>query len=136
MAGQVKFEIESDSMGNVFKFTLGLGVGVQADIGPFKAEAYYFQNDYLVVGTNEIGFGIGEELKASIDLVVASAEIDVEAAALMIQTSCAGGTALWLVAQLTIGVDVTIAWVIDIDFEYQMQMQTNLDGGPCPAPMV
>ena len=64
-AGQVKFEIESDSSGNVFKFTLGLGIGVQADIGPFKAEAYFFQNDYLVVGTNEIGFGIGEELKAS-----------------------------------------------------------------------
>lgn len=135
-AGQVKFEIESDSSGNVFKFTLGLGIGVQADIGPFKAEAYFFQNDYLVVGTNEIGFGIGEELKASIDLVIASAEVDVEAAALMIQTSCAGGTTLWLVAQLTIAVDITIAWVIDIDFEYQMQMQSNLDGGPCPAPMV
>jgi hypothetical protein len=135
-AGQVKFEIESDSSGNVFKFTLGLGIGVQADIGPFKAEAYFFQNDYLVVGTNEIGFGIGEELKASIDLVIASAEVDVEAAALMIQTSCAGGTSLWLVAQLTIAVDITIAWVIDIDFEYQMQMQSNLDGGPCPAPMV
>jgi hypothetical protein len=135
-AGQVKFEIESDSSGNVFKFTLGLGIGVQADIGPFKAEAYFFQNDYLVIGTNEIGFGIGEELKASIDLVIASAEVDVEAAALMIQTSCAGGTALWLVAQLTIAVDITIAWVIDINFEYQMQMQSNLDGGPCPAPMV
>jgi len=135
-AGQIKFEIESDDSGNVFKFTLGLGAGVQADVGPFKAEAYYFQNDYFVVGTSEIGFGIGIEFKASIDLEIVSAEVDVEAAALMIQTSCTPGTALWLVAQLTIGVDITIAWVIDIDFEYQMQMQSNLDGGPCPAPMV
>jgi hypothetical protein len=135
-AGQVKFEIESDDQGNVFKFTLGFGVGVQADIGPFKAEAYFFQNDYLVVGTNEIGFGIGVELKAQIDMEVVSAEVDVEAAALMIDTTCGPSTTLWLVAQLTIGVDITIAWVIDIDFEYQMQMQSNLDGGPCPAPMV
>lgn len=135
-AGQVKFEIESDASGNVFKFTLGFGVGVQADIGPFKAEAYFFQNNYLVVGTSEIGFGIGLELKASIDMEIVSAEVDVEAAALMIVTSCPAGTALWLVGQLTIGVDITIAWVIDIDFEYQMQVQSNLDGGPCPAPMV
>lgn len=137
VAGQVKFEIETSAAGNLFKFTLGLGFGVQADIGPFKAEAYYFDNFYFVAGTNEIGFGIGEEIKASIDLGVVSAEIDVEAAALMIVTSCnVSDTTLWLVAQLTIAVDITIAWVIDINFEYQLQSQTNLDGGPCPAPMV
>jgi hypothetical protein len=136
-AGQVKFEIETSAAGNVFKFTLGLGFGIQADIGPFKAEAYYFENFYFVAGTNEIGFGIGEEIKASIDLGVVSAEIDVEAAALMIVTSCdVSDTTLWLVAQLTIAVDITIAWVIDINFEYQLQSQANLDGGPCPAPMV
>jgi hypothetical protein len=110
---------------------------VQADIGPFKAEAYFFQNDYLVVGTSEIGFGIGLELKASIDLEIVSAEVDVEALALLMWTSCPPAPdTLWLVGQLTIGVDITIAWVIDIDFEYQLQVTSNLNGGTCPAPMV
>ena len=115
---------------------MGFGVGVQADIGPFKAEAYFLQNDYFIVGTNEIGFGIGVELKASIDLEIVSAEVDVEARALLVETTCGVDTTLWQVAQLTVGVDITIAWVIDIEFEYTLQAQTNLDGGPCPEPMV
>ena len=136
VAGQIKVEIESSTEGNVFKLTLGLGAGVNIPIGPFKAEAYYFENNYLIVGTNEIGFGVGEEIKATLDLDVASVEIDVEAAAYLVITTCTGSDTTWLVAQLTIGVDVTIAWVIDIDFEYQMQTQANLNGGPCAAPMV
>ncbi|HEY8755592.1 MAG TPA: hypothetical protein VIN65_04480, partial [Candidatus Dormibacteraeota bacterium] len=136
-AGQVKFDIESDATGNMFKFTLGLGAGVDFDIGIGKAEAYFFQNDYFVVGTNEIGFGIGVEIKGKVDLEVVEVEIDVEAAALMVETTCVAGSTWWLVGQLTIGIDVTIAWVIDIDFEVQMQMQTNVDGGPCTnTPMV
>lgn len=136
VAGQIKVEIESSTAGNVFKLTLGVGAGVNIPIGPFKAEAYYFENNYLIIGTNEIGYGVGEEIKATLDLDVASVEIDVEAAAYLIITTCAGRDTTWLVAQLTIGVDVTIAWVIDINFEYQMQTQANLNGGPCAAPMV
>lgn len=135
-SGQMKFEIESSSEGDMFKFTLGLGVGAGTSIGPFEAKAHFYQNDYLVIGSNEIGLGVGVELKAEIDLEVAKAEVDVEALALMIRNECPPDSTWWLVGQLTIGVDVTIAWVVDIDFEYQWQLQTNLDGGPCGPPMV
>jgi hypothetical protein len=53
---------------------------------------------------------------------------------LLVKTTCAAGHTWWLVGQLTLGIDVTIAWVIDIDFEYQLQVQTNANGGPCTTP--
>lgn len=136
LAAQAKFELESDKSGETFKFTLGVGFGLEFEVAKFKAKGYVFQNDYLIVGRNEIGFGVGLELKASIDLAEAlTAEIDVEGLASVIHTQCPAGKAMWLVTQLTIGVDITIAWIIDIDFEFQLQGQSNLDGGPCPAPM-
>jgi hypothetical protein len=134
-AGQLKFEIQSDSSGNAFKLTLGLGVGVEGDIGPFEAKAFFFENAYVVVGTNQVGFGMGLELKGEIDLKVISAEIDVEASAMAIEATCPAGSTQWLVAQLTIAVDITIAWVIDIEFDYKMQVETNLNDGPCPVPV-
>jgi hypothetical protein len=42
VAGEGKLEIESDSSGNDFKLTVGLGAGVQFGIGIGKAEGYFF----------------------------------------------------------------------------------------------
>jgi hypothetical protein len=134
VAGQAKLEIESASSGNDFKLTIGLGAGVQFNFGFGKVEGYFFDTFYLVVGSSEIGFGVGNELKATVDLGVVEVEIDAEAASLMIETTCPAGSTWWLVGQMTIGIEVTIAWVIDIDFEYQWQFNTNTNGGPCTTP--
>jgi hypothetical protein len=133
-AGHIKAEVEISTEGTNFVLTVGLGVGVNCDFGIGKVEAYIFEQVYFVVGDSDIGFGIGYEFKGTVDLKVVSVEIDVEARALYVHSTCAGGSTNWLIAQVTIGLEVTIAWVIDIDIEYQTQWQVNIDSGPCPAP--
>ncbi len=132
--GQFKLEIELSDAGTNLLLTVGLGTGGDFSIGPYDAEAHFFTNFYLLVEDNTIGLGTGVELKGKVDLDVAEVEVDIEARGLVVQTTCAGGTTIWLIAQVSCGIDVTIAWVIDIDFEYQAQWQDNLNGGPCPAP--
>ena len=133
-AGHIKAEVEISTDGTNFVLTVGLGVGVNCPLPFGKVEAYIFEQVYFLVGDSDIGFGIGYEFKGTVDLEVVSLEIDVEARALYVHTTCAGGSTNWLIAQVTIGLEVTIAWVIDIDIEYQTQWQVNIDSGPCPAP--
>ncbi|MDQ6942762.1 MAG: hypothetical protein M3169_09660, partial [Candidatus Eremiobacteraeota bacterium] len=135
--GVAKFTIKIDSgSGLSLAFELGVGVGVDFLIGPFEATAYYAQTQFLIFGDNVFGLGAGAIIKGSVDLVVASIDVSVEAKMALLRAECPGGSSIWGVAQVTFALEITIAFVIDIDFEEQAQLSHNLDGGPCPLPDV
>ena len=133
-AGQFRLEIETGDAGNDLLLTVGLGVGVVGTLAGFKAYAMFFATFYLEVADTNVGLGIGAELKGKVDLDVVEIDVDIEARGIRIDTSCAAGQTKWIISQVSVGLEVTIAWVIDIDFEYQAQWENNTNHGPCPAP--
>jgi len=136
--GLGKFTIEIGSFGTAFVFQLGVGVGIDFDIGPFKATAYYAETQSLITGDNVFGLGAGSLIKGSVDLVVVSVSISVEATITLLKVTCNAGanSTIWGVAQVTFALDVTIAFVIDIEFDVKAELDHNLDGGPCALPDV
>lgn len=136
--GLGKFTIEIGSFGTAFVFQLGVGIGIDFNVGPFGATAYYAETQSLIFGDNVFGLGAGSLIKGKVDLVVVDVEISVEAQITLLKVTCNAGanSTIWGVAQVTFALEVTIAFVIDIDFEVKAELDHNLDGGPCPLPDV
>jgi hypothetical protein len=131
---KVKFQMGDD--GNAWTFQLGVGVGVDFSIGPFKALAYFAESEFLIAGDTVFGLGASALIKGSVDLEVVEVDISVEAKLALLQVTCGAGSTVWGVAQVTFALEVTIAFVIDIEFDVQAEEDQNLDGGPCPLPNV
>ena len=137
--GIAKFTIKlDDKSGTAYVFRLGVGIGVDFQIGTFDAIAYYAQTASLITGENVFGLASSVLVKGTVDLEVVEIDISVEAAMALLSVDCNGGadTTIWGVAQVTFALEVTIAWVIDIDFEVKAEWTDNFDGGPCALPDV
>jgi hypothetical protein len=135
--GMFKFAIKiSTETGNTFTLTLGAGIAIGFNIDTFDCKAYFIQYWFLVIGDSTIGGGIGFLLKGSINLIIISVDVSVEAKFALLRVSCPGGSSLWGVAQITFAIEVTIAFIIDISFEVQGELDDNFDNGPCPLPDV
>jgi len=138
--GLLKFNAKINTkVGQVITLTVGAGIGVTLKLtDEIKAIAYYVETEFLIFG-DVFGLGVGALLKGSIDFGIISADVSIEAkmAVLRVDPSptCAAVT-VWGAAQVTIAIDITIAWVIDIDFEWQTEWSRNLNGGPCELPDV
>jgi hypothetical protein len=134
--GMIKLEIKmSTQSGNTFTLTVGAGVGVSFSIVGFGCKAYFLETMFLIAGDNVLGFGVGLLLKGSIDLEIVEVDVTVEAKMAVLKMTCPD-TTIYGAAQLTFGIEITIALVIDIDFEAQAEVDQNLNGGPCALPDV
>jgi hypothetical protein len=134
-----KFKIQLNSgFGTSYTFTIGVGVGVSYDVGDFNITAYFAETVFLIAGDNIFGLGCSVLIRGTVDLVVISIQVTVEAKEALLKVTCDAGadSSIWGVAQLSYSFDVTIAWVIDIEYDAQIQSSHNFDGGPCPLPDV
>ena len=76
-------------------------------------------------------------LKGSIDLGIVEVDVTVEAKLALIRVTCGSGdSTVWGAAQVTIALEITIAFVLDIEIDYQTEWDENMDGGPCALPDV
>jgi hypothetical protein len=134
-----KFKIQLNSdFGTSYTFTIGAGIGVSYDVGDFNITAYFAETVFLIAGDNIFGLGCSVLIRGTVDLVVVSIEVTVEAKEALLRVDCDAGahSSIWGVAQLSYSFEVTIAWVIDIEYDAQIQSSHNFDGGPCALPDV
>jgi len=134
---KVKIQLNS-GFGTSYTFTIGVGVGVSYDVGDFNITAYFAETIFLIAGDTIFGLGCSVLIRGTVDLVVISIQVTVEAKEALLKVTCGAGadSTIWGVAQLSYSFDVTIAWVIDIEYDAQIQSSHNFDGGPCPLPDV
>jgi hypothetical protein len=131
----VQFQMGDDF--NAWTFQLGAGIGVAFEVAStFDAIAFYAQSMFFITG--DFGWGVGSSslVKGSIDLKVVEVDISIEAKIALLKVNCAAGSSIWGAAQVTIAVDISIFFVIDIEFDWQTEWTNDLDGGPCPLPDV
>ena len=132
---KVQFEMGDDF--NAWTFQLGVGIGVSFSVGPFQAIAYYAQSQFLITGDTVFGLGASSLVKATVDLVVVEASVSIEAKIALLKVTCnVSDSTIWGAAQVTIAIEISIFFVIDIEFDVQAEWTNNFDGGPCPLPDV
>ncbi len=132
-----KVQLQMGDDGNAWTFQLGAGVGVSFSAGPFDVTAYYAQSQFLITGDTVFGLGASSLVKGTVDLVVASVSLSIEAKIALLKVTCnASDSSIWGVAQVTIAFEISICFVIDIEFDAQAEWTQNLDGGPCALPDV
>ena len=134
--GLAKVQFQMGDDGNAWTFELGVGIGVEFPIPPFKALAYFAETAFLITGDTVFGLGYGLLIKGSVDLGVVEVGISVEAKMALLRVTCGSESTIWGVAQVTFAFEVTIAFVLDIEFDVQVEEDQNVDGGPCPLPDV
>jgi len=119
-----------------FALQIGYGGGIAVNLGFGELVAYAAQTLFGIVGTGFYGVGVSRLLKGKIDLNYVEVELSVEGKGILFRVSCNGGakSTIWAVGQLTIAIEITIAWAIDIQIEKQIEVDVNLDRGPCPLP--
>jgi hypothetical protein len=132
---KVQFEMGDDF--NAWTFQIGVGIGVSFKVGPFEAIAYYAQSQFLITGDTVFGLGASSLVKATVDLVVVEASVSIEAKIALLKVTCnVSDSTIWGAVQVTIAIEVSIFFVIDIEFDVQAEWTNNFDGGPCPLPDV
>jgi hypothetical protein len=132
---KIQFQMGDD--GSAWTFQLGGGIGVSFSVASvFQAVAYYAQSMFFIAG--DFGWGVGSStlVKGTIDLKVVEVDLSIEAKIALLKVNCTGGSSIWGVAQVTIAIDISIFFVIDIEFDWQTEWTDNLDGGPCSLPDV
>jgi hypothetical protein len=135
--GLAKVQFQMGDDGNAWTFQLGCGIGVEFPVIGFKALAYYAQSQFLITGDTVFGLGASSLVKGSIDLEIVEVGLSIEAKIALLRVTCnVSDSSIWGVAQVTIAVEVSIFFVIDIEFDVQAEWTNNFDGGPCALPDV
>lgn len=138
--GKGAFDVALGTTGVEVKLELGCGIGVAFSVGPFNASASYVQSQTILFNEDRWGVGITACMRAHLDLVVASADLYLEAKLLLVGGECLDhGTArpehkqttIWGFAQVRIAVHVSIFLVCNISVEEDAQWENNFNGGPC-----
>jgi len=126
---EVKLELE-----------LGFGVGVDFSVGVFSASASYTQAQATIAQNGVFGVGITGTMRAHVDLVVASADLHLEAKLLVVGGECnkkkhelhvASGTTIWAYASVKIAIHVSIFLVCNIGVEEEAHWESKMNGGSC-----
>ena len=119
---------------------LGLGIGVDFSVGPFSAGASYTQAQTILAKAGVFGLGITAIMRAHVDLVVASANLYLEAGLMVIGGSCGesthephkdDGDTIYAWARVKIALHVSIFLVCNIGYEEEAHWDSNMNGGPC-----
>jgi len=70
------------------KLELGFGVGVDSSVGPFSTCASYTQAQSILMQDGVFGLGITSTMRIHVDLVVASADLYLEAKLMVVGGTC------------------------------------------------
>ena len=137
--GTGAFDVALGTSGVQVSLDLGFGIGVDFSVGPFSASASYTQSQRIIVSDDVFGLGITACMRAHVDLVIASADLYLEAKLLVVGGECHpedvhrahGGTTIWAYARVKIAIHVSIFLVCNIGFEEEAHWDSNLNGGHC-----
>ncbi|KAN0067801.1 hypothetical protein V8E54_014048 [Elaphomyces granulatus] len=139
--GTGAFDVALGTAGVQVELELGFGIGVDLSVGPFSASASYIQSQSILVTAGVFGLGITAVMHAHVDLVVASADLYLEAKLLVVGGICHpplpakhedhGGTTIWAYARVKIALHVSIFLVCNIGYEEEAHWDSDLNGGGC-----
>ncbi|KAF4335138.1 hypothetical protein FBEOM_11016 [Fusarium beomiforme] len=137
--GNAAFDVALGTSGVEVNLDLGFGIGVDFSVGPFSASASYTQSQSILFREGVFGLGITACMRAHVDLVIASADLYLEAKLLVVGGECHppvkhaehGGTTIWGYASVKIAFHVSIFLVCNIGVEEDAHWDSNLNGGGC-----
>lgn len=140
--GTGAFDVAVGTSGVQVLLELGFGIGVDLSVGPFSASASYTQSQSILVTDGAFALGITAIMRAHVDLVVASADLYLEAKLLVVGGTCTpnppnpphsqhGGTTIWAYARVKIALHVSIFLICNIGYEEEAHWDSNLNGGLC-----
>jgi hypothetical protein len=130
------FKVQAGTEGNLVELTLGAGIGVEFKVGPFGAAAYYSQSQSIILSEDLYGVAATCVLRVHVNLVVATADLLVEARLGLIGGECSAheGHAedtIYAYAQVRIALHVSIFLVINCSVEETAEWENNMNNGPC-----
>jgi hypothetical protein len=135
--GTGAFDVALGTAGVQVLLELGFGIGVDLSVGPFSASASYTQSQSILVTAGVFGLGITAVMRAHVDLVVASADLYLEAKLLVVGGTCTvhhedhGGATIWAYARVKIALHVSIFLICNIGYDEEAHWDSNLNGGAC-----
>ena len=123
---------------SIVELEVGAGWGLDFSIGGFKAYAFAVLALVIIAGANTFGIGAAIILRGSIDLKILTITLTSELKGMQVSQSCTDTKekSVWLVAQATISVDITIFLVVDIGFSVQYQWVKFQDNDHCKLPQL
>ncbi|KAK3312371.1 hypothetical protein B0H66DRAFT_633074 [Apodospora peruviana] len=134
------FKVKAGTDGNLVEMTIGAGIGVDIKVGPFGASAYYTQSQSIIVSKEIYGVAATCVLKVHVNLVVASADLMLEARLGLIGGPCADEIhqthavkedTIYVYAQVRIALHVSIFLVINVSVDETAEWENNMNKGPC-----
>lgn len=139
--GKGAFDVALGTAGKPeIKLDLGFGIGVDFSVGPFSASASFTQSQQIIVNDRGWGIGITACMRAHISLVVASADLYLEASLLVVGGTCkeefhneheSRGSTIWAHARVRIAVHVSIFLICNISVDEEAAWENRLNGGLC-----
>ncbi|KAK4213934.1 hypothetical protein QBC37DRAFT_162207 [Rhypophila decipiens] len=134
------FLVRAGTDGNVVRMTIGAGIGVAFQVGPFGASAYYTQSQSIIISKELYGVAATCVLKVHVSLVVATADLMLEARLGLIGGPCRGEIhdghpnkedTIYVYAQVRIALHVSIFMVINVSVDETAEWENNMNKGPC-----
>jgi hypothetical protein len=130
------FKLKAGTDGTLVELTIGAGIGVDMQIGPFGASAYYTQSQSIIFSEKLYGVAATCVLKVHVSLVVATADLLLEARLGLIGGPCSDhrqheGDTIWAYAQVRIALHVSIFLVINCSVDEEAEWKNNMNAGPC-----
>lgn len=144
--GKGAFDVALGTTGNIeIKLDLGFGIGVDFSVGPFSASASFTQSQQIIVTESGWGVGITACMRAHVSLVVASADLYLEASLLVVGGTCKPelhnnvakpehakrGSTIWAHAKVRIAIHVSIFLICNISVDEEAAWENRLNGGLC-----
>jgi hypothetical protein len=134
--GAAKLQFQSGTDGHAWTVQIGAGFGYFDRWLGADAYAYFVESFFLIAGSTSFGLGMDFLVKGDLDFEIVEASFSAEAKSAVVGVDCSGGHSTFSVSQLTVAIEITIAWFVDIEFQFQKQYTTNVDNGPCTLPDV
>jgi hypothetical protein len=135
------FKVRAGTEGNVVEMTLGAGIGLEIKVGPFGASAYYSQSQSIIISKDIYGVAATCVLKVHVNLVVATADLLLEARLGLIGGPCSQHDqhhedTIYAYAQVRIALHVSIFLVINCSVDETAEWNNNMNNGPCHLPLM
>jgi hypothetical protein len=122
---------------SVVEVEVGAGWGLSFSVAGFDAYAFGVLALVIITGANSFGIGAAIILRGHIDLRIISVTLTSELKGFQVSQSCGKDNknkSVWLVAQATISLNVSIFLVVNIGFSVQYQWIKFQDNGICTLP--
>ena len=128
---------DSQPATSVVEVEVGAGWGLSFSVAGFDAYAFGVLALVIITGANTFGIGAAIILRGHVDLHIISITLTSELKGFQVSQTCGVNNknkSVWLVAQATISLNVSIFLVINVGFSVQYQWIKFQDNGTCPLP--